>query len=305
MPALSPEEFAALREDIRQHGQLVPILIDEDGVIIDGHNRNAICLELGLKPKYEVLSDLSEQDKWNTALRLNNNRRQLTPEQKRELIRTELHRDRERTDRQIASLLGVDARTVANQRHLLFDPPDPVIPDPKRLPTWGPAPGGHTPHALWQLDEITDDYPAEAFNLHSGEERVEHYEQYVLWCGERLVAFYQTVEREHHLGEKFWLIPLMTLKNWALQLYETEVFDWDKFPQAATIWARLNRLLDEGFAAQNARIDLLSKAEQEAELHDPELEATWDQQKWNVWNWRQYYLTVLREGPLPEPEEAA
>jgi hypothetical protein len=120
MPPLSGDEYAALREDIRLHGQQVPIIVDEDGNVLDGNNRAEICLELGIEPRTEVRAGLTEDQKWNLALRLNNNRRHMLPEQKRQLIRDELTRDKSRSDRYVASLLGVDPRTVERQRHAMF-----------------------------------------------------------------------------------------------------------------------------------------------------------------------------------------
>ena len=131
LPDLSPEEYAALRDDIRANGQQVAILVDEQGNILDGHHRKRICLELGLTPRYEVRAGLSDEAKWETALRLNNNRRQLAPAQKREMIRAELTRDKARSDKQIAGLLGVDPRTVERQRHAMFPEefPAPALDD--------------------------------------------------------------------------------------------------------------------------------------------------------------------------------
>jgi hypothetical protein len=45
-PDLSPRDYAALREDIRQHGVKVPILV-HGGEILDGRHRYRACRELG------------------------------------------------------------------------------------------------------------------------------------------------------------------------------------------------------------------------------------------------------------------
>ena len=77
MSQLSEEEYASLKEDIRTNGLIYPIQIDEDGNILDGHNRDNICKELGIPPRYEVQKDLDDEAKWNFALRANTNRRHL------------------------------------------------------------------------------------------------------------------------------------------------------------------------------------------------------------------------------------
>jgi|GEM_PF-2679046 len=116
MPPLSDEEYAALKDDIRVNGQIVPILIDEHNNILDGHNRYQICTELGIEPIVEVKEGLSEAEKWGTALRLNANRRQLSNEQKRTLVQNELRRDPSRTDAAIARAIGVSASMVGSHR---------------------------------------------------------------------------------------------------------------------------------------------------------------------------------------------
>jgi ParB-like chromosome segregation protein Spo0J len=47
---LSEKEYSDLRESMKTHGQLVPITVNQDGVILDGHNRFNICQELGIAP---------------------------------------------------------------------------------------------------------------------------------------------------------------------------------------------------------------------------------------------------------------
>jgi ParB-like chromosome segregation protein Spo0J len=51
-PMMSVEEFKALKESIRKHGQRIPIYTHE-GKIVDGRNRYQACRELGIKPYLE------------------------------------------------------------------------------------------------------------------------------------------------------------------------------------------------------------------------------------------------------------
>jgi hypothetical protein len=51
---LTKVERIALKQDMMEHGQQVDIICNDKGVILDGHNRYNICLELGLKPKYII-----------------------------------------------------------------------------------------------------------------------------------------------------------------------------------------------------------------------------------------------------------
>jgi hypothetical protein len=116
LPPLTEEEYNALRADIEAHGVLVPIDVDEEGTILDGHHRARAAAELGIDCPKRVVSGLTAGEKWDHALRLNLQRRHLSSAQKRDLIREELLRAPSRSDRAIARLLGVDHKTVGTMR---------------------------------------------------------------------------------------------------------------------------------------------------------------------------------------------
>jgi hypothetical protein len=59
-PLLEGEEFAALVEDIRAHGQLLPIVITKDNLILDGRNRYLACLEAGVDPIFRLYEGTDE-----------------------------------------------------------------------------------------------------------------------------------------------------------------------------------------------------------------------------------------------------
>src|SRR5260221_10542545 len=50
-PALTPADFQELKESIKIHGQLSPIVLNHLGEILDGKNRLRACRELGLEPR--------------------------------------------------------------------------------------------------------------------------------------------------------------------------------------------------------------------------------------------------------------
>ena len=53
-PELGEDDFAALKESIRESGQLVPIPIDvEHGFYLDGRARLRACDQLGIEPRFE------------------------------------------------------------------------------------------------------------------------------------------------------------------------------------------------------------------------------------------------------------
>ena len=48
LPPLSGEQLAALEADLLKNGCYSPIIVNEDLVIVDGHNRLRLCEEHGL-----------------------------------------------------------------------------------------------------------------------------------------------------------------------------------------------------------------------------------------------------------------
>lgn len=96
MPALSPEAYDALKEDIRENGVLMPLLVDEDYAVVDGHNRVKVWFELleeGDDPSpvaAHVIPGLNKHTAHNLAIGVNIKRRHMTPPQKRELVAQEL-----------------------------------------------------------------------------------------------------------------------------------------------------------------------------------------------------------------------
>ena len=128
LPNLTEDEYAALVESIREHGYdpAHPVVVDEDGNILDGHHRDRAADECGISAPRVVLPGLTEEQKVEYALRANLQRRHLSQAQKRDLIRSELDRDPDRSDRAIGRLLGVDGKTVGTVRrgevpHLVTD----------------------------------------------------------------------------------------------------------------------------------------------------------------------------------------
>jgi hypothetical protein len=60
-PMLSDEALADLAEDIKANGQRVPILLDQEGRLLDGRNRLKACELAGVEPKAERLTNGADQ----------------------------------------------------------------------------------------------------------------------------------------------------------------------------------------------------------------------------------------------------
>lgn len=121
MPPLSPDEYAALEASIRHHGILVPITVDEHGVVIDGHHRQAIARSLGVECPTKQVGGLSDPEKRTMALTLNLDRRNLTREQRRAIVEASVKADPQLSDREHARRTGVTNKTVGVVRAELVE----------------------------------------------------------------------------------------------------------------------------------------------------------------------------------------
>ena len=120
LPPLTTEQRDTLRDSIRAEGIHTPIVQDQHGQVIDGFERLAIAEELGLRTyPVRTVHCPDERTRRHLRLQLNRNRRQLTRQQKRAVITQELVRSPELSDRYVASLVGVDNKTVAGVRRRL------------------------------------------------------------------------------------------------------------------------------------------------------------------------------------------
>ena len=66
LPPLSGEQLAAMEADLLKNGCYSPIIVNEDLVIVDGHNRLRLCEEHGLSYQMAVFAfeDLLEAKQW-------------------------------------------------------------------------------------------------------------------------------------------------------------------------------------------------------------------------------------------------
>ena len=117
LPDMPPEQFEALKADIADRGVLVPIDVDEEGTILDGHHRYRAVLELGVTDFPTVVRlHLTDDEKRSFARKANALRRHLTREQIRHLIADQLRDTPDWANSRIARELGVTDKTVATVR---------------------------------------------------------------------------------------------------------------------------------------------------------------------------------------------
>jgi ParB-like chromosome segregation protein Spo0J len=74
VPPLTPIEYTNLKQSIRENnGNTIPILVNKEGIVIDGHHRHRACLELGIEPRIEIqdFSDLPLEKEFIITINLN------------------------------------------------------------------------------------------------------------------------------------------------------------------------------------------------------------------------------------------
>ena len=87
MSALSDLDPKTLKLSIQRHGQYVPIIVNQDGVILDGHLRYGACQELGIKPEIRVRQFENRLEEKKFIIEVNLRRRHLNEFQRSELQR--------------------------------------------------------------------------------------------------------------------------------------------------------------------------------------------------------------------------
>jgi hypothetical protein len=116
MPPLLAAVREALKESIRCHGVICPVVKDQTGYVLDGHNRIDIAGELGVACP-EVIHECEAGQREILRVELNGARRQIGPEEWKPLVdhlRCQVTPDGARrfSDRVIATAVGVDRNAV-------------------------------------------------------------------------------------------------------------------------------------------------------------------------------------------------
>lgn len=154
MRSLTTEEFRVLKASIEIHGILEPVVVDEDGTIIDGHHRAKAAKALGIEVPTKVLKGYTHDEKLVIAQALNRARRHLTQHEQREYIAEHLLSDPKASNREIARRTGADDKTVGSVRNeLIAEGQLPDTASRSRKPKPEPQP---EPEAA-EADTITDE----------------------------------------------------------------------------------------------------------------------------------------------------
>ena len=82
---MSDLEYESLKSSIQEQGQLFPIVVNQDRVILDGHHRYKTCHELGIKPSVLVKQFENRPQEKKFIVEVNRSRRHLNEFQRIEL----------------------------------------------------------------------------------------------------------------------------------------------------------------------------------------------------------------------------
>ncbi|HLJ96268.1 MAG TPA: ParB N-terminal domain-containing protein [Gemmataceae bacterium] len=111
--SLTDQELAGWKRDIQTRGIVVPVIVDQDLGVIDGIHRLEIASALGLtRVPMEMRPGLTHAEKEELALALNEHRRQLSREDRKELAKK--LRQEGKSIRDIVDRLGADKNTILN-----------------------------------------------------------------------------------------------------------------------------------------------------------------------------------------------
>jgi ParB-like chromosome segregation protein Spo0J len=82
---LSKVEFDLLKQSIKEEGLHIPIVINKQGIVLDGHHRFQACKELGIPLKYQTKEFEDSLEEKQFVIEVNLRRRQLNEFQRVEM----------------------------------------------------------------------------------------------------------------------------------------------------------------------------------------------------------------------------
>jgi ParB-like chromosome segregation protein Spo0J len=86
LPRPSETEFESLKQSIAsEHRLIVPVIVNKDGIVLDGHNRFRVCKELGIPSQYHTKDFDDPLEEKEFVIEANVNRRHLNEFQRAEL----------------------------------------------------------------------------------------------------------------------------------------------------------------------------------------------------------------------------
>lgn len=116
VPMASKKELEALKVDIATNGQKEPILLYKNK-IIDGRNRQLVCMELGIAVKTKEITETMSDTDLAAYVKSLNTRRNLTDTQK-VMSALKYQEKNKTTNVTTAQMWGVSERTLKNAKYI-------------------------------------------------------------------------------------------------------------------------------------------------------------------------------------------
>src|SRR5437879_2963640 len=102
IPPLSESEYESLKQSIKEQGLHVPVIVNKQGIVLDGHNRFRACKELGIPLQFHTKVFKDPLEEKEIVIDVNLNRRQLNVFEKVELGYSLENREKEREKRRMS-----------------------------------------------------------------------------------------------------------------------------------------------------------------------------------------------------------
>jgi site-specific DNA-methyltransferase (adenine-specific) len=114
IPSLSRSEFESLKQSIKEEGQHIPIIVNKQGIVLDGHHRFRACKELGIPLQYHTEEFKDSLEEKQFLIEVNLRRRQLNEFQRVEIGYSLENIEKERAKRRMS--LGGQRVGLANKK---------------------------------------------------------------------------------------------------------------------------------------------------------------------------------------------
>ena len=114
IPSLSGFEFESLKQSIKEQGLHVPVIVNKQGIVLDGHHRFRACKELGIPLQYHTEEFKDSLEEKQFLIEVNLRRRQLNEFQRVEIGYSLENIEKERAKRRMS--LGGQRVGLANKK---------------------------------------------------------------------------------------------------------------------------------------------------------------------------------------------
>jgi 16S rRNA G966 N2-methylase RsmD len=114
IPSLSGSEFESLKQSIKEQGLHVPVIVNKQGIVLDGHHRFRACKELGIPLQYHTEEFKDSLEEKQFLIEVNLRRRQLNEFQRVEIGYSLENIEKERAKRRMS--LGGQRVGLANKK---------------------------------------------------------------------------------------------------------------------------------------------------------------------------------------------